>query len=66
MVGFGSLMIATHRGIFTLGLLLTLGMASSLVAALVVLPVVLRLVRRAPAHLSADVSMAKRTSGVLD
>jgi len=66
MVGFGSLMIATHRGIFTLGLLLTLGMASSLVAALVVLPVVLRLVRRAPAYLGADITLAKRTSGALD
>jgi len=66
MVGFGSLMIATHRGIFTLGLLLTLGMASSLVAALVVLPVVLRLVRRAPAHFGADVATTKRTSEALD
>ena len=66
MVGFGSLMIATHRGIFTLGLLLTLGMASSLVAALVVLPVVLRLVRRAPARAGADVALTKRTSEALD
>jgi hypothetical protein len=42
MVGFGSLMIATHRGIFSLGVLLTIGMACGLVAALVVLPVILR------------------------
>jgi predicted RND superfamily exporter protein len=48
MVGFGSLMIATHRGIFSLGLLLTLGMACGLVASLVVLPVVLQLVTRTP------------------
>ncbi|HXH84368.1 MAG TPA: MMPL family transporter [Candidatus Tectomicrobia bacterium] len=48
IVGFGSLMLAAHRGIFGLGLLLTLGTAASLVAALVVLPVLLRL-RRAPA-----------------
>jgi hypothetical protein len=47
MVGFGSLMVATHRGIFSLGVLLTIGMACALVAALVVLPVTLRrLVRR--------------------
>jgi uncharacterized protein len=42
MVGFGSLMIATHRGIFSLGVLLTIGMACGLVASLVVLPVILR------------------------
>ncbi len=42
MVGFGSLMIATHRGIFSLGVLLTIGMACGLVASLVVLPVTLR------------------------
>jgi predicted RND superfamily exporter protein len=42
MVGFGSLMIATHRGIFSLGMLLTIGMACGLVASLVVLPVILR------------------------
>ena len=41
IVGFGSLMVADHRGIFGLGLLLTLGTATSLVAALIVLPVLL-------------------------
>ena len=45
IVGFGSLMVARHRGIFGLGLLLTLGMVASLVASLVVLPVLLQLVR---------------------
>ena len=48
IVGFGSLMIADHRGIFGLGLLLTLGTATSLIAALVVLPVLLRLLYRPP------------------
>ena len=42
IVGFGSLMLAHHRGIFGLGLLLTLGTAASLFASLVVLPVLLR------------------------
>jgi hopanoid biosynthesis associated RND transporter like protein HpnN len=46
IVGFGSLMLAHHRGIFGLGLLLTLGMVTSLTAALTVLPVLLRLVHR--------------------
>jgi hypothetical protein len=49
MVGFGSLMIASHRGIFSLGLLLTLGSFCGLVASLVVLPVVLRLLTPAAA-----------------
>jgi hopanoid biosynthesis associated RND transporter like protein HpnN len=46
VVGFGSLMLAAHRGIFGLGLLLTLGTACSLLAALVILPVLLRMVQR--------------------
>jgi predicted RND superfamily exporter protein len=44
--GFGSLMLADHRGIYGLGLLLTLGTAASLFAALIVLPVLLRLRQR--------------------
>jgi uncharacterized protein len=42
IVGFGTMMMAQHRGIFGLGLLLTLGSAVSLLASLVVLPVLLR------------------------
>jgi hypothetical protein len=49
VVGFGSLMIADHRGIFGLGLLLTLGTVTSLLAALIVLPVLLRMVPTRPA-----------------
>lgn len=41
--GFGSLMVADHRGIFGLGLLLTIGASASLVASLVVLPVLINL-----------------------
>ena len=44
LAGFGSLMVAHHRGIFGLGLLLTVGVACSLAASLVVLPLLLRLV----------------------
>ncbi len=46
IVGFGSLMIAHHRGVFGLGLLLTLGTVTSLIAALAVLPVLLRMVEQ--------------------
>jgi hypothetical protein len=43
MVGFGSLMVARHSGIFSLGVLATLGIGWSLIATLVVLPLVIRL-----------------------
>lgn len=38
MVGFGSLSLASHRGMASLGVLLVLGVGASMVAALVVLP----------------------------
>ena len=44
-VGFGSLMISGHRGTFSLGLLSTVGSLSVLLAALSVLPALLRLLR---------------------
>ena len=42
MAGFASLMVAHHRGIFGLGLLLTVGMIASLIASLAALPVLLQ------------------------
>ena len=66
IVGFGSMMIADHRGIFGLGLVLTIGTATSLVAALVVLPVLLRrtrrLARRPPPPAPSEVAVAQPTS----
>ena len=50
VVGFGSLMVADHRGIFGLGLLLTLGMIATLTGSLIVLPVMLRWGRPARPH----------------
>lgn len=44
-VGFGSLMISGHQGTFSLGLLSAVGSLSVLLAALSVLPALLRLVR---------------------
>ena len=54
MVGFGSLMIAQHQGIFGLGLLLTIGAFCAVVASLVVLPVILRLLARPAAARTAE------------
>ncbi len=42
MIGFSSLILARHRGISSLGILMTVGMASILVASLVFLPCLLR------------------------
>ena len=43
VAGFASLMVAHHRGIFGLGLLLTIGVAATMIAALIVLPALLQL-----------------------
>jgi hypothetical protein len=43
MAGFGSLLVAHHRGVWSLGLLLVLGSAMTLTASLVVLPTLVRL-----------------------
>lgn len=48
MIGFGSLMIAHHRGAFSIGLLVTLGVGSVLVVSLMVLPALLTVVARRP------------------
>ena len=43
MIGFGTLMVSSHRGLFGLGFILTLGVGCCMLTALVVLPAVLRL-----------------------
>jgi uncharacterized protein len=49
MVGFVSLLVAHHRGIWSLGLLLTLGSCTGLAASLLVLPALLRRFERTDA-----------------
>jgi hopanoid biosynthesis associated RND transporter like protein HpnN len=61
MVGFGSLMIARHQGIFGLGLLLMIGAFCALLASLVVLPVILRLIARPAAH-AAEPTVARSSA----
>jgi predicted RND superfamily exporter protein len=43
ITGFGSLLVAHHRGVWGLGLLLVIGSAMTLMASLVVLPTLVRL-----------------------
>ena len=52
MVGFGSLMISSHRGIQSLGLVVVLGVGSVLVASLATLPSLLALVTAGQARRS--------------
>ena len=59
IAGFGSLMVAHHRGIFGLGLLLTVGMIASLIASLVVLPLLLRIFS-SPTPIAAERPVAGR------
>ena len=43
ITGFGSLLVAHHRGVWSLGLLLVIGSTATLIASLVVLPTLVRL-----------------------
>jgi hopanoid biosynthesis associated RND transporter like protein HpnN len=54
MIGFGTLMISTERGLAGLGLILTLGVCCSMLSALVFLPAALRYFAPQPAISPAD------------
>jgi hopanoid biosynthesis associated RND transporter like protein HpnN len=59
-LGFGSLMISGHRGTFSLGLLSTIGSLCVLLAALSILPALLRLLRERRGALSSREEGSKR------
>ncbi len=44
MIGFGSLMVAAHRGLYSVGLVLVVGIGCCLFVSLVMLPAILTLV----------------------
>ncbi len=48
MIGFGSMLVARHRGLAGLGKLVCLGMCGVLLASVVVLPAIFRLLEREP------------------
>jgi len=54
ILGFGALMVASHRGLESLGRLLTLGVTACTVTSLVFLPALLRLVPRGDCTMTAD------------
>jgi uncharacterized protein len=61
ITGFGSLLVAHHRGVWSLGLLLVIGSVMTLAASLVVLPTLLRL--RSPAATPARAGAAVVSAG---
>jgi hypothetical protein len=46
MIGFGSIMIAQHQGLASLGRLVLIGISTSMVASILVLPAVLTFLQR--------------------
>lgn len=63
MVGFGSMMIAAHRGLYTVGLVLVIGVGSCLFVSLVTLPALLAIVSDGPAPAEAKEAAQLRRSG---
>jgi predicted RND superfamily exporter protein len=55
---FGTLMLSDHRGVFSMGLLLTIGIALNLIVTLVVLPALLALRHQLRARRAAQSAAA--------
>jgi len=43
MIGFGSLMVADHQGVYSVGLVLMLGVASCMITSITLLPALIKL-----------------------
>ncbi|MBV9463577.1 MAG: MMPL family transporter, partial [Verrucomicrobiae bacterium] len=64
MFGFGSLILATHRGIASLGLLMTLGITMCMITALYVLPALLDFILRRSSTRGTEGGAPKREQPV--
>lgn len=53
MIGFGSMMVASHRGIYSVGLVLTIGVGCCLFVSLIALPALLAWISKEPRAKSA-------------
>lgn len=62
MIGFGSMMVAAHRGLHSVGLVLLIGVGSCLFVSLVPLPAILTLISGGGAPASADVPVDEDSS----
>ncbi|HVJ68789.1 MAG TPA: MMPL family transporter, partial [Caulifigura sp.] len=63
IVGFGSLMVASHRGLFSLGLVLTVGVTGALITSLVAIPALLAMLTP-PGRRVAPAKTAEEPAGV--
>jgi len=64
MVGFGSMMIAAHQGLYSLGAVLTIGVACCTFVALVPLPAVLAMISRHQMQQLPQIKLAEETASV--
>jgi hypothetical protein len=53
IVGFGSMMIASHRGLFSLGIALAIGVSSCLFVSLVFVPALLGVISKSESRTSS-------------
>ncbi len=62
MMGFGSMMIAAHQGLYSMGIVLTIGVGACMTVALVMLPSVLALISRKQLQQSPQLKIAEGTT----
>ncbi len=62
MIGFGSMMVASHRGLYSVGMVLVIGVGSCLIVSLVTLPALLTVVSISDSTRS-ERSQSSRRSG---
>ena len=60
MIGFGSLMVSSHRGLQSLGLVLVIGIGSCLFVSLVCLPALLTIISRSGSRRAAETPVQAR------
>lgn len=64
MMGFGSMMIAAHQGLYSMGIVLTIGVGACMTVALVMLPAILALISRRQLRRKPQLKIAEETTSV--
>jgi len=62
MIGFGSMMVAAHRGLYSVGLVLVIGLASCLLVSMVTLPAILAYVASRRSQVVHSARKARQTT----
>jgi len=65
MVGFGSMMIAAHRGLYSLGLVLTIGVGTCLLVSIILVPALLTLISSRRAVVDAEAGDVAAEAGAI-